>query len=240
RQYAEVERLVKRYLAETVNLSAEDRAKSEALLNTINAFIANLSVDVVQPGATVLLDGVEVGTTPLPGPLRVDIGDRSVAVRKPGFIAHGEALRITSDTTPSVNLTPDVHEGRLRVLSPADATVLSDGRRVTSGTWEGVLPSGPHSVEVNALGRRSYKTETVVEDGQSTTLRVELEADRVSAPPPTQRSGGGSARVWVAAGALLLGGAPAGGYFLLNEDDPQPARYTEGTLRPSVEFRIGL
>ncbi len=238
RQYAEVERLVKRYLAETRNLSADDQSKAETLLQTIDAFIADLAVTVDQPGASVFVDGVEAGTTPLAGPLRVDIGDRMVVVRKPGYVAHEEALKVTGDTNLAITLAPDVHEGRLRIVSSADATVLVDGKPVTSGAWEGLLPSGPHSIEVTAPGRVPYKTETVVQDGQNTTLRVELESERVSAPPHAERSSS-STWLWVAAGALVLGGAAAGGYFLLNQKDPQPAEGPQGTLG-TLELRLGF
>ncbi len=231
RRYAEVERLVQQYLAEATPLSADDRANAERLLDTIRAFIADLDVEASPEGAVVSIDDVEVGTTPLPRPLRVDIGARVVVVQKPGYEPYRQALEITGDKTLSVTLVPEQHQGRLRIVSPAAARVTVDGKRVTSGSWQGTLPSGPHSVEVTARGKAPYRVDTLVQDGQDTTLQVTLQdASQAGASGANERSGG-AMWWWIGGVALALAaGAAVGGYFLLKPEDKGPPPPVEGTL----------
>src|SRR5690606_1373181 len=175
RRYAEVERLVKQYLAEGKELTDADRAEAQQLLGTIQSFVADLTIQVNEPGAQVLVDGVTVGQTPLTAPLRVDIGEHVVVVAKQGFERAEVRQQVTGNTTVPVRLVPEVHEGRLRVVSPADATVSGDGKRVTSGTWEGVLATGIHRIEVTAPGKLPYSTDTQTTDNQNEVLRVALQ-----------------------------------------------------------------
>src|SRR5690606_3134499 len=117
RKYAEVERLVHRYLKEGTELSPEDRAEAQQLLSTIQAFIADLTLQINEPGAQVVLDGEVVGTSPLNEPLRVDIGQHTIAVGKTGFERVELSQQVTGNTSLTVTLTPAVYEGRLRIIS---------------------------------------------------------------------------------------------------------------------------
>lgn len=235
RKYAEVDRLVKQYLKEAQELSDADRAEAQQLLATIQAFLADVTLQVNEQGAQVSIDGVVVGATPFAEPLRLDIGQHVIAVTKPGFEKVELSQQVTGNTTLTVSLVPQVHEGKLRIISPADATVKVDGKRVTSGTWEGVLPSGPHRIEVTAPNKLPFTTDTQIADDQNEVLRVSLQdKDPVGARGPDlgEREGsGGYTWLWVTLGVLLIGGAGAGAWYLYNKDDKvDPVRATEGNL----------
>lgn len=235
RKYAEVERLVRQYLAEGRDLSESDRAEAQQLLGTIQSFVADLVVQVNEAGAQVIVDGVSAGQTPLPSPLRVDIGQHVIAVAKQGFERAELRQQVTGNTTVPVHLVPEVHEGRLRIISPADANVTVDGKRVTSGTWEGVLPSGIHRIEVKAPGKLPYSTDTQIEDDQNEVLRVALQdVDPLaggSRPPDLERkTESSSGWVWVTLGVLALAGAGVGAYYYLQPKDSKPAPAQEGSL----------
>ncbi len=235
RKYAEVERLVKQYLAEGRELSDGDRAEAQQLLGTIQSFVADLTVQVNEAGAQVIVDGVAVAQTPMTTPLRVDIGQHLIVVAKQGFERAEVKQQVTGNTTVPIRLVPEVHEGRLRVISPADATVTIDGKRVTSGTWEGVLPSGVHRVEVNAPGKLPYSTDAQITDNQNEVLRVALQdadpfANGARPPDMERESESSSTWLWVTLGVLALAGAGAGAYLYLQPKDQKPAPAQEGTL----------
>lgn len=236
RKYAEVERLVKQYLAEGKELSEADRAEAQQLLGTIQSFVADLAIQVNEAGAQIIVDGVLVGQSPLPAPLRVDIGQHVVAVAKQGFERAELKQQVTGNTTVPVRLAPEVHEGRLRVVSPGDATVTVDGKRVTSGSWEGVLPSGVHRIEVKAPGKLPYSTDAQIDDNQNEVLRVTLQDSDPFAgggrPPDMERkSESSSAWIWVTLGVLALAGAGAGAYYYMQQNkDTKPAPAEQGTL----------
>lgn len=235
RKYAEVERLVKRYLAESKELTDADRAEAQQLLGTIQSFVADLTVQVSEAGAQVSVDGVLVGQTPMKEPLRVDIGEHLIAVTKPGFERAEVRQQVTGNTTVPLRLVPEVHEGRLRIISPSDAKVTVDGKVVTSGSWEGVLPSGVHRIEVQAPGKLPYAADAQVADKQSEVLRVTLQdADPFAgggrAPNLERESGSSSAWLWITLGVLALAGAGAGAYYYLEKKEPEPTPAREGTL----------
>lgn len=235
RKYAEVERLVKQYLNESKELTEADRAEAQQLLTTIQAFVADLTVQVNEDGAQVAVDGVPVAQTPMTQPVRVDIGQHVVTVTKTGFERAELRHQVTGNTTIPLRLVPEVKEGRLRIITPANATVTVDGKRVTSGSWEGVLPSGVHRIEVQAPGKLPYSAETQIVDKQNEVLSVALQdADPFGpggTPPDLERkSESSSAWVWVTLGVLALAGAGVGAYFLTQEQDTRPVPAKEGTL----------
>jgi hypothetical protein len=246
RKYAEVDRLVKQYLTEAKELTDADRAEAQQLLATIQAFLADVTLQVNEPGAQISVDGVVVGPTPIAEPLRLDIGQHVIVVNKPGFERVELNQQVTANTTLTVSLVPQVHAGKLRIISPADAAVKVDGKRVTSGTWEGVLPSGPHRVEVTAPGKLPFNTDAQISDDQSEVLRISLQDKdpfAAGARPPDlaeRSSDSGTGWIWVTLGVLLIAGAGAGAWYYYNKNekvDPVPAR--EGTL-DNVYLRVGF
>ena len=87
RHYAEVVRLVDRYLGEGRGyVSDSDRSDATSLLDTVKDFISRVDVTSNEPGAAVFIDDVSVGTTPLGAALPVDMGSHKVRVSKAGFV----------------------------------------------------------------------------------------------------------------------------------------------------------
>ncbi len=241
RRYAEVERLVKQYLREATQLSDVDRADANSLLQTIDAFIVDVSITVNQAGSSVVVDGRQVGVAPLTDPVRVDIGKHEFRISKAGYETFTGSQEVTEDTTLAVNLLRHEAEGTLRLVTPAGTESYVDGKRVTSGEWTGALSAGTHEVEVRTPGGEPFRTRASIQDGESTTLHVtqqDLGARPVTPPPPKEDSGGGSGWLWLTAGVLVLGGAAAGGYFLLKPEPNQtaPQQGTIGTVELPLRF----
>ena len=234
RHYARVEVLLTQYLDESgPTLPEADKTNALDLLATIKAFIADLTLSVNEPGATVSVDGVQAGTTPLTKPLRVDIGERKILVTKSGFQdfaatrtfvgGAGEALEVT--------LARVVHEGRLRISAPAGASVRVDGKLMGLGEWEGRLASGTHSIDVSADKKQPWRSDSVVRDGQLTTVVVSLQD--VSKEEAT----GIPTWLWIAGGGVALAGLGVGGYYLFKAEDEGPPPPVEGSWA-SVELSL--
>jgi len=232
RHYARVEVLLTEYLNMSgPTLSASDMQNALDLLETIKAFIADLKLNVNEAGATVSVDDVERGRTPLARALRVDIGPRKIRVAKSGFQDFVVTRTVVGgeEEVVDVTLAPVVHEGRLRISAPAGASVRVDGKLVGLGEWEGRLPSGTHQIEVSADKKQPWRSDGVVRDGQLTTVIVSLQAE--SQPEAT----GIPNWVWIAGGSVALAGLGVGGYFLFKPEDEGPPPPVEGTWA-SVEL----
>ncbi len=212
RRYTNALSLVRRYLKEgTALLSEQDKIDGQELVKVMEPFTATLQLVVDQPGAEVSLDDRVLGTTPL-GPTSVDMGRRRLRVHKSGFeeavrdLSVGGASRVSID----LKLVKILHEGRLIVKAPANATIAIDGRVVGSGLWSSPLPSGGHSLKVTAPGMRVYQIEILVLDKQSREIAVTLE------PEP---STGVPGWVWLIGVAAVAGGVATAGYFVFK---PEP------------------
>ena len=236
RHYAKVVELVERYVAEAgTRLKPEDRAEADALLGTVRAFIATVTLDVQPEGAAIFVDDVKVGVSPMRAPVLVDMGDRRIRVTKDGFqdFAVTQSLQGGTPFSLMVALQPAVHEGRLRIVASAGETISIDGKQVGSGEWEGVLPTGLHSVTVTAAGKRPYQSDVAIQDNQTQSLRVALEADAPSSGTSSDK--GNLTWLWIAGGAVLATGLGVGAYFAFRPDDKDPVQGTLGT----VELPLG-
>jgi len=114
RHYAKVVELTKKYLEAGSDLITEaDRTEAKELLNAIESFTVELTLDINEPGAEVWVDGERIGNSPLEKPITVDIGARDINVQKPGFRAFRGSFPVggQKQTTLKVTLEREIHEG---------------------------------------------------------------------------------------------------------------------------------
>jgi hypothetical protein len=217
RHYAEVVRLVEGYLSQGQGyVSESDRSDATGLLDTVKSFISRVEVTSNEPGATVFIDDVSKGTTPLTSALPVDMGNHKVRVSKPGFVDFTMSVELPGGSPFSItaDLVAERHVGTLRIVAEPEDVLQVDGKAVGTGLWEGAVPSGTHSVFVSGTGKIAHQTEVVVSDNQVSSLHVSLE-DR---PVRVVDRSGVPTWVWIAGGVLVAGGG-VGAYLLLKPHD---------------------
>ena len=186
RHYAKVVTLVRKYLASGGDVIGEDdRKEAGELLSAIESFTVGLAISVNEPDAQVTIDAEPVGTTPLPGPVTVDIGARQIEVKKPGFVPFSQNVPVggSKDAALDVRLVPEVHQGELTVNAPPTATILIDGKRVGVGHFVATLGSGGHTLRVEAPGMRPYQSEVMIQDREKRGVDVVLEASAAPSAP---------------------------------------------------------
>jgi hypothetical protein len=227
RHYARVEALLHVYLKTAgPALTEADRSEAQALLEAVAPFIANVTVLVKEPDATVFIDDQQVARSPLDAPLRVDMGLRHLRVAKAGFRDFELSQSFAGGTSATVDapLVAETHEGRLRVSAGSQASIRVDGKIVGLGEWEGRVPSGMHAVEVAARGKQTWRADSAVRDEELTTVLVSLE------DTPAQPVAGVPSWIWIAGGSVLAVGLGTGAYFLFKPADKGPPAATPGSL----------
>lgn len=239
RRYVKVSELVERYVQESGDkLTEADRTEAQALLDTVKAFIAEVTFTVAPEGARVLVDDAEVGTAPLSKPVRLEMGERRLRVEKEGFVPYSASRSFDGGSTATVDVKLEVerHEGRLQVTAAPGDTIRVDGKAVGTGTYQGTLPSGLHRVEVSAPGKRTYTSDVMVQDNQSSSMSVALESVILTPPPaePEKDQGGSSTWIWISSGVLLAAGLGVGAYFLFKEPEDELRDPVSGSLNPGV------
>ena len=95
----------------------------------LEALVATVSVTVAEAGARVLVDGRDVGATPLSGPVRLGPGAHVIEIRKPGF----------EDARHTVALDAGQRVEMVLALGPAIGPVET----APPGPGTGMLPETP-------------------------------------------------------------------------------------------------
>jgi len=231
RHYARVESLIREYLANGGASTEAERTDAQALIETVRAFIGDVNVTSKEAGAAIFVDNAEVGVTPLTSPLRVDMGARRIRVTKPGFKEFARSVEVVGGGQISVEaeLTADAHEGTLRVVGGVGTTIRIDGKMVGMSQWQGKLPSGLHTVEVSADKKLPYRSDSLVQDGELTTVQVSLQNEPLAAPAAAASSNNYT-WLWVAGGAVLATGLGVGAYFAFRPENQGPPAPIEGTI----------
>jgi formylglycine-generating enzyme required for sulfatase activity len=191
---------------------------------------APITVATTPTGATVSVDGIVLGSTPLHG--QVEAGDRILEIRRQGFKALSRRLRVTAGETidlGSLQLVPE--DGRLAVVSdPAGASVTVNGVFRGAAPLElDLAPGTTYEVRVSAAGRATFTTDVEISSGRRSEVRAELEMlsgeVRITSLPPRAE--------------LLIDGVPSGATNQTLELDARPHEI-EVRLEGYVPFRTTL
>jgi hypothetical protein len=226
KRYARMQSLLTRYAREAGSAMAPDvRANVEGALAAIRNLVGGLRLAVSEDGATVAVDGQTIGITPLPEAIVVDLGERKLAVSKPGFKPFERTVVVQggSEVPVAVTLSPAPHVGQLVVIAGDDTNIVVDGQAIAKGRFDGELMSGTHDLQITAPGKVTYRAQLELHDGEARTIQVSLESERH----------GAAIWPWIAGGAAVAVGAAVGGYFLFRspQEVPAPLSATLGTVR---------
>ncbi len=157
-------------------LTRAQQAEAEARLKETSAKTGSLSIRVDEAGASVLIDDVSVGMTPLPMFKRVYTGTRRVRIVKEGFVPFEESRAVGANATVAVEarLVREAVRGKLAVRETTGkrVVVVVDGVEVGSAPWEGEVDPGKHSVMVRgeAIGSNTQTVEVVRGQRQEAVL----------------------------------------------------------------------
>jgi hypothetical protein len=222
--YARMQDLLVRYEREAgPDLPLAQKTQVDAALAAIQRLVGTVRLDVSEAGASVGVDGEPAGSTPLTGPLVIDLGKHTLSVSKAGFDPVVQTVQIAggNEIGVTIHLVAIVRSAQLLVVADAEATISVDRRVAGHGRFDGAVSPGRHDVLVTAPGKKSYGTSLDFHDGEVRTLQVTLE----------NLPRGVGLWPWIAGGAVLAAGAVVGGYFLLKPHD-EPAAPPQGTLPP--------
>jgi hypothetical protein len=148
---------------------------------------AGLLVHTTPAGASVTIDGVARGMSPL-AVRGLELGTRTVAVSRPGYRTVQRQVTLTSDRpsrTLEVEMATLVPARPAREVSatgnvvfdsrPAGAAVFVDDRAVGVTPMTLALPPGTHTVRLERAGYRTITTRVLVTAGERTRVAARLE-----------------------------------------------------------------
>jgi PEGA domain len=220
--YARMKMLFEQYEREAgASMTPEEHTTVSSALAAIAGLVGTLKLTISPDAATVVLDGVAIGTSPLRDALFLDLGKHTVTARLAGFEPVERPIYIAGGTGTELEFTlkPVEHIATLTVAVEDAATVTVDGKAAGLGRYRNKIGAGPHTVRVTEVGKLPFESEIELRDGETRTLDVTLREEKH----------GAAVWPWVVSGLALAAGAAVGGYFLLqpsNTTTPVPT----GTL----------
>lgn len=166
-------------LQSPAGLSAEQVARARAERTTQITRIGDIAVQVNVDGATVELDGLEVGHAPMKEPIRAATGTHVVGVTAPGHAPLRKPVSVAGQTQQKLDFELLPLEGQLAHLVVKtrlpDAEVLVDGQvvgRTPIATSLSLAP-GDHALEVRRPGYRSAAASLTLGAGSTGSLELE-------------------------------------------------------------------
>lgn len=157
-----------------------DEAKQKEALKAIadlKPLVGAVEVEGAEPGATILVDGVQRATFPAAAPIRVIAASHVVRVFKRGFQPFEQRVEVAGRGTARVEakLSPLTESGTLKIADAdgRELSVLVDNVEVGKTPFEGLLAVGKHVVVLRGEGGLGTPpTAAPIEQNKTTTLAL--------------------------------------------------------------------
>lgn len=183
KRYARAVRRLEQELKEGADtLTDAEKKTASDLLEALKQFTAPLTVNVNEADAVILVDGIEVGKSPVGQPIVVDVGERVISAKKTGFLEASRRLSVAGGKADKVDLTLEASQqkGKLvvRANGAASASVFVDGVEQGPTPWEGDVVAGKHTIEVRSRGFVTESRTETVAARSTTVIEVPMRADQ--------------------------------------------------------------
>lgn len=150
------------------DLEVDDRVQFESVFSR-----PRLSVRTTPPNVTVLLDSVEVGTTPLEGP--VGVGRHDLRLERDGYRSKTRSLTLEAGERREIRDTLQTARGTLVVNTlPDSATVQLDDRILGTTPVSTNVQAGTYEVRLEREGFLPAERTVTVPSGSEQRLNVSL------------------------------------------------------------------
>ena len=161
-------------------LSSEEEADVKQQITGLEQFVAQLTVDVSEPGAEIFVDENKVGVSPLAAPVSVQLGERHVRAAKPGFADARETIELKGGASGRVTLklapAKQTSLVNVNVVGPARAVVKIDGKEVGPAPYRGQVEvsASPHEFSAEATDYVPAVQSVIVRENEPLNLTLQL------------------------------------------------------------------
>ncbi len=156
KRYAQAISTWEKQLAFRDKLIQADIRKLERAIGTLRQFVSTLELDVDEPGATLYINGEEVGETPFITPIAIDVGEQKLVLKKEGFLPAERTVAVARGTPVKVSFELEPVKKKTRVTVTIEgapkATLFIDGVDMGPAPFQGEILAGRHTFEARAKG----------------------------------------------------------------------------------------
>ncbi|MFO0552771.1 MAG: PEGA domain-containing protein [Polyangiaceae bacterium] len=160
-------------------LTAAERKTAQDRVKELKDKVGVVTLRITESGASVTLDGAQLGTTPLSKPVRVLPGSHTLRVTKSGFEPLERTVDVAAKASVNVEiqLVPIPPAGTLSVVvkgaDGVDMRIVIDGAEVGKAPYRAELSPGKYKVLARAATHRSAEVTVNVDAGQTTSIELE-------------------------------------------------------------------
>lgn len=221
-RFDRVQTHLRRYLVEGADvLTAEDKARAQALIAEAHAFTSDITFDVAPAGASIELDGLVLDDTARSEGLPVLAGTHSVRVRNEGFVERTYVFRAVPPQPFQVKLELEVAPSPPSSPQPAPPFAPADAAPEPARSGRNAWPWVIGGAGVAALGAGAYFGVRALEDADARDQSA-------------LRTHAWLADIGLGAGIVGLGVAL---YLGLTQKGAAPAKQAVAHVAPSVSPR---
>jgi hypothetical protein len=185
KRYSDAIATLQKALVEGTDFEPELMTQIKDEVDILMPLTSMVTVEVNEPGAEVSVDGRTIGTSPLSGTFRVNVGERTFTAKKAGFLDATVKQNVAGSTGATVKLLldPVVKMGMATVAvtglpSNVKAKISIDGVEVGEAPYKASLTAGKHTFEIVAPGYVSKKVTKDIEYKQTTAIDIGLDKER--------------------------------------------------------------
>ncbi|MDG1082186.1 MAG: PEGA domain-containing protein [Porticoccaceae bacterium] len=195
----------------TLQQQVRVKAGSKATHPLIEMIVADgtLTINSVPQGASITIDKQFKGTSPMDVAV-TPFAKHNIELFLEGYLNAKQSVSVKPEQQRqiSVNLTPNI--GRVRLnITPADAAILVDGKRLGTGSQTLSLNAKPQSISVEKSGYETQSMTVTPRPGHQQALTIQLltlqQAYWASRPATIKTSVGGKLKLFQPAEQFMLG-----------------------------------
>ena len=164
-----------RYAPAAFEVSVRGLGERQSIDVALSPLWADISISSLPAGARIMLDGEDVGETPLA--VEILEGTHELALVKPGFDTFSTALRVVANQPQKLGpFTLVESDGLLAIDSkPSAATVMVAGEfRGRTPLELSLAPRKPHTISISKAGYESIERKVTVDPASSEKLTLTL------------------------------------------------------------------
>jgi len=175
------------YLAQATGPQRAQRHHAEEVRAEQATRIAKLVVKTSAP-ASIDVDGIQVGQTPLTTPIRVASGAHIVGAQAPGYLATRREITLPGEATQTIEIQLQAAAARLAQLwissSPQGAEILVNGKSVGTTPLSASISVDPGELQVEARRAGYLRAARILSlgDGARGDVAFALEEDVTASP----------------------------------------------------------
>jgi hypothetical protein len=178
RRYAKALGAWEKQLIHRDKLPKKEVERAEKAIEVVRPFVSTLTITSNQAGATLIVNGDEVGQTPFLASIPVDVGENVLVLKKEGYVTLERTIEVARGAPAAVTLDllriDKTAVVTIAIAGAESAIIFMDGTELGPAPFKGEVPVGRHTFEARAPGFVTARQTSEVVEGEPVRITLSL------------------------------------------------------------------